>query len=75
MELKNEELIASAWPDWQVTKELGSGSYGCVYEVIRKDSSVAICAAVKVIRIPCGKAEIETLQSEGMSLENAHSFI
>ena len=32
-----QELLSSVWPNWKITKILGKGSYGKVYEILRDD--------------------------------------
>ena len=45
------ENLSRVWPEWTVEKRLGKGSYGEVYQVIKRDQ-VGARAAVKVISIP-----------------------
>ena len=32
-----QELLSPVWPEWKVTKYLGKGTYGAVYEIVRND--------------------------------------
>lgn len=32
-----QTLLSSVWPEWRITKRIGKGSYGAVYEIIRDD--------------------------------------
>ena len=54
--------IKLPWPDWQVTKLLGSGGYGRVYEIHRDRYGISEAAAVKVLSFPKDEDEI----SEGL---------
>ena len=54
--------IKLPWPDWQVTKLLGSGGYGRVYEIHRDRYGISEVAAVKVLSFPKDEDEI----SEGL---------
>lgn len=47
-------MLKSAWPEWEVIREIGSGSQGSVYMVRRfsGDSIEEDYAALKVIRLP-----------------------
>ena len=63
------------WPEWQIVETLGSGSYGKVYKVVRRERDVESYAAVKVISIPSSDAEIDSLRSEGMSAEEVRRFL
>lgn len=58
--------IADIWPEWEVVDEIGSGSYGTVYHICRKELGKKYDAALKVIRIPQNDTEIEHLHSIGM---------
>ena len=68
------EKLAKVWPEWKVEKQLGKGSYGVVYKVIREDSNLKTHAAVKVISIPTDESEIDSLRSEGLSEEGAKTY-
>ena len=53
---------------WIITKELGSGSFGTVFEVQRKDFS-DMKAALKVISIPNSKSEYKSFCDENYELD------
>ncbi len=58
------------WPDWQIVKIIGRGSYGTVYEIQRTlASGETESAALKVIKIPQSPADIESMYSEGFDAE------
>ncbi|MBO4450579.1 MAG: NPCBM/NEW2 domain-containing protein [Clostridiales bacterium] len=63
------------WPEWQIVEKLGSGSYGAVYKAVRKEHDVESFAAIKVISIPSSEAEIDSLRSEGMSMDEVRKFL
>ncbi len=71
---KEQEFISSIWPQWQIVKLLGKGSYGSVYEAIRSEHNVESRAAVKIISIPQELSETESLRSEGMSEDKIRSY-
>ena len=60
------QILATVWPEWQLVKELGKGSFGVVYEAVRTDSSFRSRAAIKVISIPNDEAELSSLRAEGL---------
>lgn len=68
------EKLAQVWPEWKVEKQLGKGSYGVVYKVVREDNHIKSHAAVKVITIPTDESEIDSLRSEGLSEEGAKTY-
>lgn len=65
--------IAEAWPDWNVVKKLGEGSYGAVYEIERERYGLRERAALKVITLPRESGELNELYSEGYTDESIHT--
>ena len=57
--------LPSEWSGWIITELIGAGSYGTVYKAEKRDEA-GICmeAAVKIIRIPAGEAELTALSHE-----------
>lgn len=62
MEWKN-----ALWPEWKVLDEIGSGAYGKVYKITRKDIGGTYFAALKVISIPFDENDIEELRDANMN--------
>ena len=54
------------YENWTIVRKLGTGSFGSVYEIERKDFGV-YKAALKVISIPQYTDEINEIRSSGMS--------
>jgi serine/threonine protein kinase/lipopolysaccharide biosynthesis regulator YciM len=54
------------YPDWEIVKPLGEGSFEQVYEIKRSVFATEQHAALKVIRIPKSRGEVARAQSEGM---------
>ncbi|MDO5133052.1 MAG: protein kinase [Eubacteriales bacterium] len=52
-----QELLSSVWPEWRITKLLGRGTYGAVYEIIRDDPEGGDICALKVLQMyaPAGE--------------------
>nr|MCR4941053.1 protein kinase [Treponemataceae bacterium] len=69
------DLIKSIWPEWEIVKLLGRGSFGTVYEAVRKEHNLESRAAIKVITIPQNESEIDSLKSEGMSLDASRTYL
>lgn len=69
------ERLSGVWPEWQVVRQIGNGSFGVVYEAVRKDLQVGSHAAIKVISIPQSQSELATLRSEGMSEEDTKVYL
>lgn len=69
-----DDVLKNIWPEWRVTRVIGKGSYGIVYEAERVVSSVKSSAAIKIITIPQSETEIASLMSEGMTLEKTREY-
>ena len=72
-----QRMPSCIWPEWQLIRELGRGSYGCVYEAVRDDygvSSSSSSTAVKIISIPQSESEYDSLRSEGLSDKKIRAY-
>ena len=67
-------VIKNIWPEWQVEKLLGQGSFGRVYEVSRKELDIERRSAVKVILVPPDSSEANALRLEGMTEDDIHTY-
>ncbi len=54
---------------WYITKELGSGSFGKVFEVERKDFG-NMKSAMKIISVPSSESEIHSFRSENYDMDD-----
>ncbi len=70
----DKKTIQNIWPEWKLIREIGSGSYGVVYEAERTDGRIHVRSAIKVIEIPSSRSEVDSLYSEGMSAEDTRTF-
>lgn len=69
------QQIEKVWPDWKVVEEIGGGSYGTVYKAVRQDHNLTSYAAIKVISIPKSTSEIDSLRSDGMTIDGTRTFL
>ena len=69
-----KEKIEQIWPEWQVEKQLGKGSFGAVYQAVRRDNNIESRAAIKVISIPANNSELDSLRAEGLSIDDAKTY-
>ena len=67
-------LPESFGKEWTVEKELGRGSYGVVYQVVKREGGIETRSAVKVISIPRGEEELGTLRAEGLNAQESRTF-
>lgn len=58
--------VENVWKDWKVTRLIGEGSFGKVYEIVRNNFGIEEHSALKVITIPTSTAEIQSFRNEGM---------
>ncbi|MCL2165512.1 MAG: serine/threonine protein kinase, partial [Oscillospiraceae bacterium] len=68
------EKLSEVWPEWRVTGQIGEGSFGKVYKIVREEYGVTSYAALKVISIPQSDAEIKSLRVEGMDEQSTRSY-
>ncbi|MCL2828254.1 MAG: protein kinase [Oscillospiraceae bacterium] len=68
------ERLGAIWPEWQVVEQLGEGSFGKVYKVVREDHGVTSTAAVKVISIPQNDAELTSMRAERLDETGMRSY-
>lgn len=60
--------------NWTIARNIGSGSFGAVYELRRQDFGETYRAALKVISVPQDNAEIQSLAAEGMSAADIRQY-
>ena len=68
------DVLKNVWPEWQIEKKLGEGSYGTVYKAVRRDFNVESFAAIKVISIPSRASELNSLRSEGLDMDASKTY-
>ena len=66
--------LSNAWPDWEIEKQLGKGSYGVVYQAVHRENEIESRAAVKIVSIPSDYSEIDALLAKGLSIEDAKNY-
>ena len=59
---------------WSITKLLGEGSFGKVYEIEREDFGEIYKAALKVITVPQNESEIKNVIYDGMDEESVTEY-
>lgn len=69
------DRLSNIWPEWQIVKQIGRGSFGVVYEAVRTDHAVESHAAIKVISIPQNESEVDSLRSEGFSKNTTRTYL
>ena len=69
------DAFKQIWPEWEIEKQLGKGSFGSVYKAVRRDHGVESYAAIKVISIPSDASEIDSLRSEGLDMNATRTYL
>lgn len=69
------DILKQVWPEWKIVNRIGGGTYGTVYEAVRRDYDVENRAAIKIISVPKSQAEIDTLRTEGMTPEASKTYL
>ena len=70
----NTEQLRTIWPEWNVVEQIGKGSFGEVYKVMREGHGFTDYAAVKVITIPQNASELNSLRADGHDEISARSY-
>lgn len=64
-------ILQKAWPGWTITRLIGKGSYGSVYEIQKEDFGEVFTDALKVIRVPSEGTSLPA----GLSQEEKTTFL
>ncbi len=59
---------------WHITKQIGEGSFGRVFELEREDFGQTYKAALKAITVPASEGELQEVLSEGMSEQSVRDY-
>ena len=66
---RDQELVQSRWPEWELMEPIGSGEFGVVYKARKHGFAGDSFAAIKVITISSGEAE------NGFSREQTDAYL
>ena len=62
--------LPTSWKEWEITEMIGAGAYGTVYKAEKRvEGEEPQLAAIKIIKIPAGDAEMAALASEYPSID------
>ena len=67
MDDRLQEILKRVWPEWKLEKKIGGGSFGTVWQAVRRDLAGESRAAIKVIMVPQGDEDINAIRAEGYS--------
>ena len=59
---------------WHITRQIGEGSFGKVFEIQREDFGTTYRAALKAITVPASETELRDVMADGMDEEGARAY-
>ena len=59
---------------WRITRLIGEGSFGKVFEMEREDFGVTFKAALKAVTIPAGEKQVREVMDEGMDEKGVYQY-
>ena len=59
---------------WYITRLIGEGSFGKVFEIEREDFGVTYKAALKAITIPASQSEARSMMDDGTDATEVHGY-
>lgn len=74
MQINNYKKYEPFFNSWYITKMIGEGSFGKVYEVEREDFGRKYKSALKIITIPQNKNEIKSAMADGMDEKSTRAY-
>ena len=74
MDDRLQEILKKVWPEWELEKEIGGGSFGTVWQAIRRDLAGESRTAIKVIMVPQGDEDIAAIRAEGYSPDQTRDY-
>ncbi len=59
---------------WRIERQIGEGSFGKVFEIVREDFGVTYRAALKAITVPASEAELLDVKADGMDDRSVRAY-
>lgn len=59
---------------WHITRLIGEGSFGKVFEIVREDFGVTYKAALKAITVPASEAELLDVKADGLDDKSVRAY-
>lgn len=60
--------------DWIITREIGQGATGKVFEIEKSGYGITVKSALKVIQIPKSPSDIQAVRNEGMTMASVEDY-
>ncbi|MBR0308395.1 MAG: serine/threonine protein kinase, partial [Mogibacterium sp.] len=59
---------------WYLSRLIGKGSFGKVYEIVREEYGITYRSALKIITVPQDDDDIRTRMTEGTTIESISEY-
>jgi len=74
MEMTYYKQYEPFFGSWSISKMLGEGSFGKVFEIERQDFGTTYKAALKIITVPQNESEVKSIMASGMDSANVTEY-
>lgn len=68
------QIGTAVFKDWKITRELGEGAYGKVFEIQKNNFGITTTSALKVLQVPKSQSDVQAAYSEGMDELSVTSY-
>ena len=74
MDINYYKQYESIFGSWKITRLIGEGSFGKVFEMEREDFGVTFKAALKAITVPANESEVREMMEEDMDEASVRDY-
>lgn len=74
MDMNDYKQYEPIFGSWHITRLIGEGSFGKVFEMERNDFGMTYKAALKAITVPANDTELRNVMADGMDEESVRSY-
>lgn len=74
MDMSYYKALEPIFGSWRITRLIGEGSFGKVFEIERTDFGRTYKAGLKVITIPQNESEVKSTLADGMDIQSATTY-
>lgn len=74
MDISYYKKYEPVFGEWKIVLEIGSGSFGKVFEIEREDFGYTYKAALKAVTIPQSQSEVDSIMDDGMDSQSVTQY-
>lgn len=74
MDISYYKKYEPVFGEWKIVREIGSGSFGKVFEIEREDFGYTYKAALKAVTIPQSQSEVDSIMDDGMDSQSVTQY-